>query len=140
MIIGKQIGRPAGTVDVVVGAGRIAAVVIAGVHHDGQAQLVLIAGALDAFGGFLGPGQRRQEHGGQDRDDGDDHQKLNERKGGRFRARPADCNSSHSSKFYLNAGLDAKAIFLAQYIFTFLGALLILLLILILISSPSCQD
>src|SRR5258706_7032695 len=61
------------------GAGQIA-VVILGVHKVAQAHLFEIAKAVDAFGPFFGASQGGQKHGGENRDDGDDHQEFDQSK------------------------------------------------------------
>jgi len=53
---------------------------IPGVENPGKGQLMMVVHALDTEGFHLGLGQGRQKHGGQDRNDGDDHQQLNQRK------------------------------------------------------------
>jgi hypothetical protein len=52
--------------------------VLARVHVQRDADLAEIAGALRAAGPFLGRAQGRQKHGGQDRNDGNDHQQFNQ--------------------------------------------------------------
>jgi hypothetical protein len=54
------------------------AFVLVGVHADGHAQLLQVVDALDAFAGFLGPGQCRQQHAGEQGNDGNDHQQFNQ--------------------------------------------------------------
>ena len=53
-------------------------VIVARIHQVCQQQLLLIVDALGATGFFLCFGQSRQEHGGQDGNDGNDDQQLNE--------------------------------------------------------------
>jgi hypothetical protein len=57
--------------------GVIVAVVV-GIHVHPQSHLALVIVATNRQRLALGPRQGRQEHAGQDRDDGDDHQQLNE--------------------------------------------------------------
>ena len=52
--------------------------VVVGKHDYAQADLLEVAGAIDDVGLLLGLGERRQQHGRQDGDDGDDHQKFNQ--------------------------------------------------------------
>jgi hypothetical protein len=54
--------------------------VVVGVHVVGDPDLLLVAGALDLGRLRLRPAQRREEHAGQDRDDGDDHQQFDQGK------------------------------------------------------------
>ena len=63
--------------------------VIIGKHLAAEAHLFFIAQAGDALGAFFGAGQRGQEHGGQNRDDGDDHQQFDEGERGAGRPRLA---------------------------------------------------
>ena len=53
--------------------------VVGGVHRIAQVLLFLVAHAAGGVGLDLRLGQGRQEHPGQDGDDGDDHQQLDER-------------------------------------------------------------
>ena len=55
--------------------------IILEIQQVADANLPDVAQALDSLGGGFGPGQRGQEHSGEDRDDRDDDQKLNEGEG-----------------------------------------------------------
>ncbi len=52
--------------------------VVVAVKLQAQSELSQIAQTADGLGLDLGPGQRRQKHACQNRDDGDDHQQLNQ--------------------------------------------------------------
>jgi len=52
--------------------------VFVGIHVGGEAELPHVVQALNAPGLFLGLGYRGQQHGGENRDDGDDHQQFDE--------------------------------------------------------------
>lgn len=56
-------------------------VVIAGVHREGQTDLLLIAEALRLLGLGLGPRQRRQQHRGQNPNNCNHYEQLNQREG-----------------------------------------------------------
>ena len=58
--------------------------VIVGVQVIGDAHLFEIIGADRLVRLVLGPGEGGQEHGRQDRDDGNDHQQLDESEGFRL--------------------------------------------------------
>jgi hypothetical protein len=64
----------AGRLVVVVAIGDKAVLIVPGIHFPSEGQLAFIGEALDALGFLFGPGQRGQQHGGQDGDDGDDDQ------------------------------------------------------------------
>lgn len=51
---------------------------IANVKKEGQANLLEIVGAVNAFGGVFGLADRRQQKRGRNGDDGDHHQNLNQ--------------------------------------------------------------
>ena len=55
-------------------------VVVVEIHMPGHHQLLCIIEAINALGLLLGFGQRGQEHARKDRDNGNHHQKFNERK------------------------------------------------------------
>ena len=55
--------------------------VVIRVHLAGEQDLPRVAHAFDGMCLLLGFAQRRQEHPRQDRNNGDDHQKLNQREG-----------------------------------------------------------
>ena len=65
--------------------------VVVEVNRVGDPQLAQLTGAIDALSGFLGFGESRQQHSRQYGDDGDDHQKFDQRKCGR-----ASCAGGHS--------------------------------------------
>lgn len=52
---------------------------IAFIHHQGKADLALIAHTAGLASFFLGAGQRGEEHGGEHSNDRDHHEKFNER-------------------------------------------------------------
>ena len=58
---------------------RQSPVIVIGKLYEGDPDLLEIADALSAFGPALGLGKCGQKDGGQDADDGDDHQQLDER-------------------------------------------------------------
>ena len=93
--------RCAGLVAPTLGRGQ-EVVVVHRVHVPGQDQLLLVAGAGGTRGLGLGLGQRRQEHARQDRDDGDDHEQLDEGEsgglGGADRGTGADRQWNHGSE------------------------------------------
>jgi hypothetical protein len=53
--------------------------VIVAVHVQREQQLAFTVFAARAPGLFFGSGERRQQHGGQNRDDRDDHQEFDQR-------------------------------------------------------------
>ena len=55
-------------------------IVVVRIHRNGCAGLLEFAGAVDLLGFFLCARQRRQQHGRENRDDGDDHEQFNQRK------------------------------------------------------------
>ena len=55
--------------------------VVLGVKQECQSDLATVAGATDGVGTYLGSGQRGQEHAGENRDDGDDHQQFDKGEG-----------------------------------------------------------
>ena len=59
---------------------------IVGIHGEGQSLLPKVVGATDPLRPVLGVGQGRQQHPGQNRDDGDHHQQFDQRES---RTRPA---------------------------------------------------
>ena len=54
--------------------------IVPGIHRVAQAELPQIVDTLAAVGAFLGRRQRGQQHGGQDRDDGDYHEQFDQGK------------------------------------------------------------
>src|SRR5690606_24780083 len=58
-------------------AGELA-FVFAGEHLEDDAPLLEVVLTGCPVGGFSRPGERRQQYGGQDADDGDDHQQFNQ--------------------------------------------------------------
>ena len=58
-------------------------VVVILIHEEGIAPLLDVVQATYGFGLFFRLGERRQQHGRENGDDGDDHQQFNEREGGR---------------------------------------------------------
>src|SRR5690606_19648479 len=61
-------------------AGEELLLVVTSPEDPGEGQLLGVAHALDAIRLGLRLGKGREEHAGKDRDDGDDHQQLNEGK------------------------------------------------------------
>jgi hypothetical protein len=55
-------------------------VVVPDVHRHTETDLLLIANALNVFGLLLGLGQGREQHRGQNRNDGDHHQQFDQGK------------------------------------------------------------
>jgi hypothetical protein len=47
---------------------------------NGNTELAKITQAINALGAILGPSEGGQKHGGEDGDDGDNHEQFNERK------------------------------------------------------------
>ena len=60
--------------------GKTSLGVVVGIEVDGNPPLSVVGGAIDNFGAEFGRCQCRQQHGCQNGDDGDDHQKLDQRK------------------------------------------------------------
>ena len=54
-------------------------IVVIQIHVEREPPLPEVAETGDAVGLFLGLGQRRQKHGRQNGDDGDDHQQFDQR-------------------------------------------------------------
>ena len=83
--VGTAVARGAGSEDLVgrfghfvVGSGGVGSHIIfvdAGVHEFTQTDLFEFADAVGITGAFAGGGEGGQQHGGQDRDDSDNHQK-----------------------------------------------------------------
>ena len=69
-VVVKKRLRPAGDVAV----RHIAAAIVRGIQSVGQDELFEVVLAIGLLGGGLGFGQGRQQHRGQDGDDGNDHQ------------------------------------------------------------------
>ena len=80
----EPVAVPAGGVVGVADGEAHALVVVASVHVEGEAQLLGVGRAADGLGLFTGLGEGRQQHGGEDRDDGDDHQQLDQGEHGEF--------------------------------------------------------
>jgi len=57
---------------------RVGALIVVHVNFGGDTQLPEIVQARNTAAGFLRAGQDRQQHGGQNRNDGDDHQQFNQ--------------------------------------------------------------
>ena len=74
LVILQQEGGPAKGV----GSRGVKAVAVVGVHLHRQFQLLHVVDAFDAGGSSFGPGQRRQEHAGQNSNDRDDDQQFDE--------------------------------------------------------------
>jgi hypothetical protein len=60
--------------------------VVIGIELAAHSHLLAIVQTTYPLGADFGPAQRRQQHGGQNGDDGDDHQQFNQGEGGRFAA------------------------------------------------------
>ena len=69
-------------------AGEGFLVVVVAVHLTADAHLFLVVETTDPVGPHLGPGQRGQQHRGQDGDDGNDHQQFNQGKAQAAQAHP----------------------------------------------------
>src|SRR5262249_21181530 len=54
---------------------------VAGVHRDGGSPLFKVAAALRAHRGAFGLAERWEQHGGKNRDNRDNHQEFDQRKG-----------------------------------------------------------
>jgi len=88
--VGNQLGRHVGRdiPRVEAGArhaegGQAALRIVGRIDVHGDAPLMVVREAMRHLGAELGARQRWQQHAGQDGDDGDNHQQLDQRKGGR---------------------------------------------------------
>ena len=72
------------------------------IHIRRQAHLLQIVETFCALGLFLGARQGRQQQGGEDRDNSDDHQQLNQGK-------------SQNAEFILSSGLQFHGAFLLSF-------------------------
>ena len=54
--------------------------VVAGIHKSGKTDLLELADAVGSTGAFTGSGEGGQQHGSQNRDDSDYHQRCVQRK------------------------------------------------------------
>ena len=70
---------------------------ILGVENRPKTQLLKIIEATNPAGPLLGLGQRGQQHGRQDRNDGNHHQQFDEGEGARY-ASPATNNRIHANR------------------------------------------
>src|SRR5436190_3621662 len=59
---------------------RVEAAVIIGIHNQGSADLLQVTGTFDGLSFDFGPGQRRQQHRGEDGNDGNNHQQFDQGK------------------------------------------------------------
>lgn len=77
-------------------------VVVAGVKYPAEDELFVVADAADGFGFFFGLAEGRQQHAGQNSDDGNDNEKFDERKTG-----PA-CGLRLAAEFFYDCFHDVK--------------------------------
>jgi hypothetical protein len=109
-----QLGQTGGAKEVALVVAHPLIAVITGIHRVGDVELMMVVRADSSEAGRFGFGEGRQQHTGEDGNDGDDDEEFYQREGGTRRTGVRKSVAASCRQFSRNPKFHAMVIWVAQ--------------------------